>query len=55
MIAWLTNNISTIVVLAVVIVAVAAVVVKMVRDRLHGKSSCSCGCENCAIRGECHK
>ena len=55
MLVWLTNNIGTMIVLAAVTVIVAAIVVKMVRDRRRGKSSCGCGCESCALRGECHK
>lgn len=34
---------------------VAGIAVKMVKDKKAGKSSCGCGCANCALRGECHK
>ena len=31
----------------------AAVVVKMVKDKQKGKTSCGCGCENCPSAGAC--
>ena len=34
---------------------VSGIVIKMVKDKKAGKSSCGCGCEHCALRGECHK
>ena len=55
MLAWLSANIGTIIVAVIVAAAVAAVVIKMVRDKRQGKSSCGCNCSACAMRGECHK
>jgi hypothetical protein len=26
----------------------------MIRDKKAGKSSCGCGCANCAMAGKCH-
>ena len=52
--AWLTDNLATIVVSLILIAIVALIIRKQIRDRLSGKSSCGCGCENCASRGMCH-
>ena len=39
MLAWLTENISTIIICAVLIAVVAAIIVSMVKNRKKGKSS----------------
>lgn len=54
MVTWLFNNISTIIVCLVLIAVVAAIVAYMVRNKRRGKSSCGCGCQNCAMKGSCH-
>lgn len=38
---------GSILVLAIIIIAVAAVVAKMIRDKKNGKSSCGCDCSSC--------
>jgi putative effector of murein hydrolase LrgA (UPF0299 family) len=55
MLVWLTENLGNIVVSLILICIVTAVIVKMIRDRKQGKSSCGCGCEHCAMHGKCHK
>lgn len=55
MLAWLTANLGTIIITLALIAIVAAVIVQMVKDKKHGKGSCGCGCENCAMHGKCHK
>ncbi|MBR0511004.1 MAG: FeoB-associated Cys-rich membrane protein [Ruminococcus sp.] len=55
MLAWLSENLGTIIVSLILIAVVSAVIVKMVKDKKQGKSSCGCGCENCAMHGKCHK
>lgn len=52
---WLMANIGTIVVAVILAIVVTAVIAKMVKNKKQGKSSCGCGCENCAMKGECHK
>lgn len=47
--------ISTVVLCALLIAVVAAIVIKLVRDKKEGKSSCGCGCSACAMKGMCHK
>lgn len=54
MLAWLAENIGTILILAALIAVVAGIVAGMLRDRKKGKSSCGCGCSNCAMKGCCH-
>lgn len=55
MLLWLEMNLATILISAALFGAVGLIIVKMVRDKRKGKTSCGCGCENCAMRGECHK
>ena len=52
--AWLMDNLGTILVSVVLVAIVVLIVRKQIRDRLAGRTSCGCGCENCASRGICH-
>lgn len=54
MISWIIENISTLIVSAVLIAAVIAIIVSMVRGRKKGKSSCGCGCADCSLYSACH-
>ena len=54
MLHWITENLSTILVSAVLLAAVVAVILHLIRQRKQGKSSCGCGCSACALRGSCH-
>ncbi|MCD7812257.1 MAG: FeoB-associated Cys-rich membrane protein [Ruminococcus sp.] len=54
MLDFLKENIGTIIVGLIVFAIVALVVIKMVRDRKQGKSSCGCGCEHCQNSQSCH-
>lgn len=54
MLQWLAENWVTLVLASVLVGIVAAVIVKLVRDKKKGKSSCGCGCANCAMAGSCH-
>ena len=42
------------VVLIGVIAIVVAIIVKLVLNKIKGKTSCSCGCGGCAMREMCH-
>ena len=53
MLAWLSENIATIIICAVLIAVVAAIIVSMIRDKKKGKSSCGCGCADCPMSGSC--
>ncbi len=55
MLEWLTSNIGTILIVLALIAVIAAIVVKMIKDKKGGKSSCGCNCGCCPMSGECHK
>ncbi len=57
MFTWISNNIGTIIICAVLIAIVTAIIVSMIKKKKQGKSVvCSCGnCKHCAMSGSCHK
>ncbi len=54
MLAWITANIGTIIVSAVLIAIVALVITVMVRDKKKGKSPCGGKCSGCPSANACH-
>ena len=54
MLAWISENMATIVICAILLGIVAAIIAGLVRNRKKGKSSCGCGCANCPMSGSCH-
>ena len=52
---WFIENWTALLVIAAIATLVALIIVKMVRDRRAGKSSCGCGCASCPMSGSCHK
>lgn len=54
MLAWITENIATIMICAVLTLVVAAIVISMIKNKKKGKSSCGCGCADCPMSGSCH-
>ncbi len=55
MFEWISENIATLIVCAVLIALVAAVIVFMIRNRKKGRGSCPCGsCGGCAMKDFCH-
>ncbi|MCM1007707.1 MAG: FeoB-associated Cys-rich membrane protein [Ruminococcus flavefaciens] len=46
---------SWIIALIILTAAVALIIYSLIRDKKHGKSSCSHGCSNCAMHGQCYK
>lgn len=54
MLAFISENIGTIIISAVLLAAVVCIIVKMRRDKKEGKSSCGCNCTNCPSAGMCH-
>ena len=54
MLKFLQQNWGTIVVVAVLAAIVAAIIVCRIRARKQGKSTCGCGCEQCAMSEICH-
>ena len=56
MIAWLSANWGTLLVLLVVCAVVGGILCGMRQDKKSGKSSCSCDCGSCGGCGSCaHK
>ncbi|MDO4563744.1 MAG: FeoB-associated Cys-rich membrane protein [Clostridia bacterium] len=55
MLSYLAENISTVVIAALLIFAVACAIRKMINNKKQGKSSCGCGCSDCALGDKCHK
>ncbi|MDY3304660.1 MAG: FeoB-associated Cys-rich membrane protein [Clostridia bacterium] len=51
---FLLKNIGTIIVLAALVLVVVLIIRHMKKDKTAGKTSCGCGCTNCAMRGSCH-
>ena len=54
MFTWLAENLGTVIICAVLIAIVVLIVCSMVKKKKQGKTSCSCGCANCAMHGACH-
>ncbi|MBQ8350183.1 MAG: FeoB-associated Cys-rich membrane protein [Ruminococcus sp.] len=46
---------SWIIALIILTVVVALIIYSLIRDKKQGKSSCSHGCSNCAMYGQCHQ
>ena len=54
MLAWLSENLATILVGLAVLALLLAIVFHMIRQKKQGKTSCGCGCEGCAMKDSCH-
>jgi len=54
---WITANIGTIIICAVLLAIIAAIIVGMIRRKKQGRSvTCDCGhCTSCPMSGTCHK
>ncbi len=55
MLDWLSENIATVAVSAVLLAIVGLVIFKMIKDRKKGVGGCGCGCGGCAMSEYCHK
>ncbi len=55
MLSWLSANIGTIVICAVLIAIVAAIIAKLIKDKKNGVSTCGSNCAHCQMHGSCHK
>lgn len=53
LIEWITAHWIDIVLTLAVVLLVAFVIIKMIRDKNAGKSSCGCNCGSCAMAGKC--
>lgn len=54
MLAWLSENLWTIVLSALMLVVVISISHSLIRQKRAGKSSCGCNCAHCAMHGQCH-
>ena len=55
MLKFLTANLGTIVVCAVLLLIVVLIVINLINKKKKGQSTCGCGCDNCPSSGVCHK
>lgn len=54
MFVWIHDNLGTILVSLILILALSLAVWKLIRDRKAGKHSCGGCCEGCAMHESCH-
>lgn len=54
MTAWISQNLATILIVAVLAVIVAVILIIMVKNKRRGKTACGCGCSGCPMSGSCH-
>ncbi len=54
MLRWVTENLSTIIICTILLAVIAFIVASLIRNKRKGKSSCGCGCKECAMSGNCH-
>ena len=52
---YLMQNLGTIVIAAVLLAIVVLIVLRLMKNKKAGKSSCGCNCAHCALHGTCHK
>ncbi len=55
MFAWIAENIGTIIICLVLILIVAVIIVKLVKDKKKGRTTCGNNCAHCAMAGSCHQ
>ena len=53
MLAWLQNNLGTLVVSGVLFALLAVIVKHVIKEKKRG-GGCGCGCSSCAMRDRCH-
>ena len=54
MLQWLSENLATVIISLILLSVVALVIVKTVKNKKQGKSSCGCGCSSCPMSASCH-
>ena len=53
---WLSANIGTIAVCAVLALIITGIIIYLIRNKKQGKNACNCGCgcSGCAMKDTCH-
>ncbi|MBR6391558.1 MAG: FeoB-associated Cys-rich membrane protein [Lachnospiraceae bacterium] len=54
MTVWLMANIANIIITAILVIVVACIILKLIRDKKRGISSCGSNCAHCSLSGTCH-
>ena len=49
MLNWITANLSTIVISAILLAIVTSISLHLIRQKKQGRSSCGCNCAHCAM------
>ncbi len=52
---WLSQNLGTILITILLILIVTGIVIKLIRDKKQGKSTCGGNCAHCNMCAGCHK
>lgn len=55
MLNFIIENLSSIIICAVLIAIVILIILSLRKNKKQGKSSCGCGCSNCAMSQTCHR
>ena len=50
MFTWIADNLATIAICLFLAAIVTAIILKLVKDKKKGRSSCGCNCESCYAR-----
>ena len=53
--AWIIENIGSILVGAMLLGLVALLIVGSIKGKKKGKGGCGCGCSECSMKEICHK
>ena len=46
---------STAIISLILALIAIGIVRNLIKNKKAGRTSCGCGCEHCALKGECHK
>lgn len=55
MLGFFAANWGSVLIGTLVAAVIVLIVVKLVRNKKKGKTSCGCGCDHCPSSGMCHK
>ena len=55
MLAWICENIVTVIVSLVLLLFIAVALISIIKDKKNGNCSCGSSCSGCAMSGSCHK